>query len=106
MGRLTAPILVMEAIVLLLAVPVGVVVEGADPRVAGTGAGVLILAAVVVAGMLRRHRWAYVAGTVVQVFVIASGVVVTTMFVLGAIFAGLWGTAIWLEGRASLPGSR
>jgi hypothetical protein len=40
--------------------------------------------------------WALAAGSVLQVAVIAAGVVVPAMFVLGAIFAALWAVAIWL----------
>ena len=43
--------------------------------------------------------WALVAGSLLQVAVIAAGVVVPAMFVLGAIFAGLWAVAIWLGRR-------
>ena len=47
------------------------------------------------AGMLRAE-WAYAIGWVVQVAAIALGFVVPLMFVLGAIFALLWGTAYFL----------
>ncbi len=47
------------------------------------------------AGLLRSEA-AYVAGWVVQVAAIALGFVVPMMFVLGAIFALLWGSAYFL----------
>ena len=40
--------------------------------------------------------WALVVGSLLQATVIAAGVVVPAMFVLGAVFAGLWAVAIWL----------
>jgi hypothetical protein len=40
--------------------------------------------------------WALAAGSVLQVAVIAAGLVVPAMFVLGTIFAALWAVAIWL----------
>ncbi|HEY5984977.1 MAG TPA: DUF4233 domain-containing protein [Streptosporangiaceae bacterium] len=43
------------------------------------------------------------AGSVLQAAVIATGVVVPVMYALGAIFAGLWGTAIWLGRRHQVP---
>ena len=60
--------------------------------------GGLALAGVIIAGLLR-YRWAYVAGSVLQILVIATGFMVTTMFFLGVIFAALWITAIWLGRR-------
>ena len=46
---------------------------------------------------------AYIAGTVLQVAVIATGVVVPVMYALGAIFGALWLTAIWLGRRYQVP---
>jgi hypothetical protein len=43
--------------------------------------------------------WALVAGTVLQLLVIAAGVVVPAMYILGVIFAALWVTGIWLARR-------
>jgi hypothetical protein len=52
-----------------------------------------------VAGLLR-YRWAYVVGTILQILAIGTGIVVSVMYFLGAIFALLWITAIWLGRRA------
>jgi hypothetical protein len=35
--------------------------------------------------------------------VIAAGIVVPAMYVLGVIFAALWGTGIWLARRHETP---
>ena len=43
--------------------------------------------------------WALWAGTGLQALVIAAGVVVPAMYVLGVIFAALWVTGIWLVRR-------
>jgi hypothetical protein len=40
-----------------------------------------------------------VAGTVLQALVIAAGVKLPAMYVLGVIFAALWFTGIWLARR-------
>ena len=40
--------------------------------------------------------WALYAGSVLQFLVIASGVMIPAMYVLGVIFAALWFTGIWL----------
>ena len=44
-------------------------------------------------------RLTLVGGTVLQIFVIVSGVIVPVMFFLGALFAALWLTGIWLARR-------
>ncbi|MQA87818.1 MAG: DUF4233 domain-containing protein [Streptosporangiales bacterium] len=91
----------MEALVVALAVPVAARVADADLGLAVGGAAGLVLGAVAITALLR-YRWAYVAGTVWQALVIATGVVVPAMYVLGAAFACLWGTALWL-GRKHEP---
>jgi hypothetical protein len=90
--RLCAAILSLEAIVLGLST---LVLLPLTPVSTGTALGIglgLLLACVLTAGLLR-FRWAYALGWLVQVAAVALGVVVTAMFVLGAIFLALWATA-------------
>ena len=47
----------------------------------------------------QRMPWALVAGSVLQLLVIAAGVMVPVMYVLGVIFAGFWILAIWMGRR-------
>lgn len=98
MRRLAAPILVFEAVVLGLALPVAISVVGADPLVTSIGAGVLIAIALALTALLR-YRWAYIVGSVLQVLIIACGAVVSVMYLLGALFAMLWVVALWLGRR-------
>jgi len=98
MRTMCASVLVFEAIVLGLSVPVMITVAGVDTGpalLAGLG---LTLAAILVAGLLR-YRWAYVAGSLVQVGAVALGFVVPAMFVLGLVFASFWVVAIVLGRR-------
>ncbi len=95
MRRLCATVLACEAIVIGLAIPVAISIERADGARVGLVGGGLAVACLVVAGLLR-FRWAYVAGTIIQIFAITSGIVVSVMFFLGAIFGALWIAAIWL----------
>ena len=101
MRRLCATVLVMEAIVIGLAIPVAITVGHARPGAAGWAGGALAVAAVVLAGVVGRPglRVALVAGSVLQLLVIAAGVVVPVMYVLGIIFAGFWILAIWMGRR-------
>jgi hypothetical protein len=90
-----AAILALEGITVALATPVMIAVEDVDTSVAlASGLGVAA-ACLLLCGMLRAE-WAYGLGFAVQVAAIALGFLVTTMFVLGAIFALLWVTAYWL----------
>ena len=98
MRRLCASVLVFEAIVIGLAIPVAITIEHEPHAAAGVAGGVLAGVAVLLAAVVGRpgQRWALVAGSVLQAAVIATGVVVPAMFVLGVVFAALWAVAIWL----------
>ncbi|HTW17343.1 MAG TPA: DUF4233 domain-containing protein [Nocardioides sp.] len=90
-----AAILCLEAIALGLTTPVLVTVADVGlgtSLVVGLGLAVLCL---LLAGMLRKE-WAYAAGWLVQVAAVGLGFVIPLMFVLGGIFALLWGTADFL----------
>jgi hypothetical protein len=64
-------------------------------------AGIAAVAAVVFAALARRLlAVTLVGGSLLQVFVIASGAVVPVMYFLGGIFAALWTIGIWFGYRA------
>jgi hypothetical protein len=98
MRRLCATVLACEAIVIGLAIPVAISIAGAGGAGAGIVGGGLVVSCLLVAGLLR-YRWAYVVGSIIQILAIATGTVVSVMFFLGAVFGGLWITAIWLGRR-------
>jgi hypothetical protein len=90
-----AAILSLEAVTLGLTTPVMINLANVPWRMAcWIGLG-LCVACLVLAGMLRSEV-AYVVGWVIQVAAIGLGFVVPLMFVLGAVFALLWGTAYFL----------
>ena len=89
MRGLASGVLGLEAIVLLLVVPVAVVIFEVDPVVGVTGGVLLIALCLLAIGGLGRG-WGYPLGWVVQVLAIALGFVVPAMFALGGIFALLW----------------
>ncbi len=103
--QLCGTVLIMEAIVIGLAIPVAIVLEHANRGLAGGVGGGLAVCALLIGGVVGRPRmgWALWAGTVLQVLVIAAGVVVPAMYVLGVIFAALWVTGIWLARRHETP---
>jgi hypothetical protein len=103
--RLCAVVLALQAVVTALAIPVAISVGHADAATAGGVAGGLAVAGLIIAGLLR-YRWAYVAGSILQILVILTGFLVTSMFFLGVIFAGLWVTAILIGRRVESAQAR
>lgn len=101
MRRLCATVLIMEAIVIGLAVPVSITIEHIPHGSAGIAGGALAGAAVLLAAVVGRPRqgWALAGGSLLQVAVLVAGVVVPAMYALGAVFAALWAIAIWLGYR-------
>jgi hypothetical protein len=90
-----AAVLSLEAITLGLTTPVMITLtDVSTPTALALGLG-LTLACLVLAGLLRSE-WAYSAGWAIQVAAIGMGFLVPMMFLLGAIFALLWGTAVFL----------
>jgi len=87
-----AAVLGLEGIVLGLTAPVMIKVSDVSAAVALPIALGLAIVCVILCGTLRRP-WAYTAGWVVQVAAIALGFVIPLMFVLGIVFALLWGMA-------------
>jgi hypothetical protein len=86
---LGAGTLVLEAIVLLLAI---VPIQKLGGDISGWEiAAVIVLAilAVLLAGSMRR-RWAWEAGAVLQVLLLAGGLLHWSLAVLGLIFGGVW----------------
>ena len=96
--QFAAATLTFEAFVVVFAALVAQGLEVAPPAVIWAGGGSLALVCILLAGMLRAPG-AYVAGSVVQVLVIAGGIAVPLMFVVGGIFALLWVVALRLGGR-------
>ena len=98
MRRLCSTVLGMEAVILLLAIVPAKVLEHISAGTAALVGGGLALLAILLAGLVGRPRmgWVLYAGSVLQLLVIASGVMIPAMYALGAIFAALWFTGIWL----------
>ena len=105
MRVLGASVLALEAIVVILAIPVVVVVGTINvPPAVGIGAGVVLaLALVLLAGFVTRP-WAIPVGWVLQGLVVATGLLAPAMLIVGGVFAVLWGVAIKL-GRQVDSGS-
>jgi hypothetical protein len=100
MSRLSATVLFLEAVVIALTIVPAVKLEHVTPGAAGLAAGLAAIAAIVLGALARRHLpVVLVAGSLLQVLVIAAGTVLPAMYVLGGIFTVLWVTGIWLGHR-------
>ena len=96
MKRLLVTVLSMEAVIVLLAIVPAKQLGHVSGSTAAAGCGVIAVLAIALCRFVGRGRTALYAGSLFQALVIASGVLVSVMYVLGAIFAALWFTGIWL----------
>ena len=102
--QLCGTVLIMEAVVIGLGIPVAIQIDHLAPGSALTAGGVAVAAAVIFAGLTRRLLTAaLVGGSLLQVFAIVSGTVVPVMYFLGAIFAALWIIGIFLGRYVDRP---
>lgn len=100
MSRLSATVLLLEAVVIALTIVPAVKLEDVAPLAAGVIGGVAVVAAVALAVLARRRLpVTLVGGSILQALVIAAGAVLPVMYILGGIFALLWVTGIWLGHR-------
>lgn len=84
-----AATLVLEFLVLLLAIqPLRTLLPGASGAAAGLALGLAVLC-LAAAGLLGR-RWAWTAVTVLQVAIVATGLVHWMLGVVGGIFLLVW----------------
>jgi len=92
---IAASVLVFEGMVVLFATLVALDLSDFDDATLWWTGGTLAVACVLAAGLLGRP-WGYLAGSVLQVLVVAAGFLVPAMFALGLVFAALWFLALHL----------
>ncbi len=98
MRQLCGTVLIMEAVIVGLAIAPAIALEHMHASTAGAVGGAIAVLAILLAGLVGRPRmgWALYAGSALQLLVIAAGVVMPAMYILGVIFTALWFTGIWL----------
>ena len=109
MKRLLVTVLSMEAVVVLLAIVPAKQLGHVNGGMAAAVCGAIAVVALLLCGVVGRGKAGLYAGSVFQVLVIASGVLLSAMYILGVIFAALWFTGIWLGRkweRPAAPASR
>lgn len=82
-------VLGFETIVVFLAALVFYGLGALPPAIALGGGAVLVVVFIATIALLR-FPWAYVIGWILQVIMIASGILNPVMFVVGALFGGMW----------------
>lgn len=82
-------VLGLEAI-LVFFVTVTVFGLKALPPAAAFGGGAALIAALVLVAGLLRFRWGVWVGWVLQVALLATGIVLPVMYVIAAVFAAIW----------------
>jgi len=98
MRVLASTVLLCEAFVVFFASLVAKDLSGLSATTSLVGGGVVALICLLLCGLLRR-RWAYAAGSALQVVLVLSGFVVPLMFLVGGGFAALWVTALRLGAK-------
>jgi hypothetical protein len=97
---LATSVLVFEAIVVGLAIAVATRLGPAAGNRATVWLGLALVVLTLLAAGLLRHPVGPALGWVVQALVIATGLVVPVMLVLGALFAALWFAALHFGRKA------
>jgi len=86
-------VLGFEFVVVFLGALVAFGLKAVPPAIALGGGGALVVIMLATVGLLR-YRWGFALGWALQVIVIASGFLVGMMFIVGAIFTGMWAYAM------------
>ncbi len=95
---LASTTLVLESLVVFFAGLVAKDLSEVPPGTALAVCGGLALTCLVTTGLLR-YRAGYLLGSVLQVAILATGLLVPVMFFLGAIFGILWTVALYQGAR-------
>ena len=95
---LASIVLAFEVIVVFLASLVAFGLKVQPGPVALIGGGVICLALLVTLALLR-YEWSFALGWVLQGVIVATGIFVPVMWVIGLIFAGMWVYCMVVGGR-------
>ena len=90
-------VLGLEAVLMFFVTLTAFGLKALPPVAAFVGGGALLLLLVLTAGLLR-YRWGVWLGWVLQAVLIATGILLPIMFLIGAGFAGLW-VYCFIKGR-------
>jgi hypothetical protein len=64
---------------------------GALPPLLALGGGAaMCLFMLATIGLMMKYKWAFILGWAIQAIIVLSGFAVTMLFLIGAVFAGIW----------------
>jgi Protein of unknown function (DUF4233) len=92
-------VLIFEVVVFGLAIPVMIFISDVPGAAAAGFGGATAVLAALAAGLLRRPPLGYVLGWLTQLAGLALGLLTSTMFIVGALFAAVWVLAFVLGKR-------
>lgn len=69
------------------------------PAPVALGGGAVLCVAIVATLAALRFRWGIIVGWVLQGVIVATGILVPIMFIIGALFAGMWVYSMVAGGR-------
>ncbi len=98
--KLLAIVLGIDAFVVMFAGIAAFGLKRLEPVAAFGGGAVFFVVCVLAAGLVMRRRWAVWLGWLIQVALIASGLIVWPMYVLGAGSLALWVWCLWRGAKA------
>ncbi|HEV7956279.1 MAG TPA: DUF4233 domain-containing protein [Marisediminicola sp.] len=90
-------VLVLESLLIFFLALVVFALDILPPGLA-FGGGAVLFTVMLLVGRLLRHEWAVWIGWGLQAVLIAAGLLVPLMFIVGSVFAGLW-TYCFVIGR-------
>ena len=64
------------------------------PVLALAGGAAVCLLMLATIGLMMKYKWAFILGWAVQAIIVISGFAVTMLFLIGAVFAGIWAYAM------------
>lgn len=99
MTKVLMAVLIFETIVAGLSIAVMIQVSDLNPGVASTVGAVLMVLSIAAAGNLRRGAPGFILGWLTQIAFVASGFLTSGMWVMAAVFGGLWVTCFILGKR-------
>ncbi len=96
--QFASTVLLLEAFLVLFATLVAFGLRVEEPMTVWVTGGVLMVVLIVLSRLVGQPG-GYVAGSVVQVMVLAVALVIPQMIVIGLVFLAMWVTALRLGGR-------
>ena len=104
--KLVAIVLALDAFVIIFPTLAAFGLKRLEPWLAFGGGAVFFVICVLLAGLARKHAWVVWAGWVVQLALVAMGVLLLPMYIVGGLSLILWVWCLWRGAkvdRAPLP---